>query len=79
MPSSINAQAQNFGLTASIYNHLVFNSANQTADISGVTVAEVFYQYTPITPLPKFITNILLNNGAGMIVRSSAVYCSVGE
>jgi hypothetical protein len=66
------------GLTSAIYNHMVFKPANQTADINGVTVVETFYEYRPITPLPRFIANILLNNGTGMIIGSRAVFCSSG-
>jgi Flp pilus assembly protein TadG len=77
--SGISAGAPNLGLTAAIYGHLVFNPANQTADLSknGVTVVETFYEYTPITPLPNFITGILLNNGSGVIIGSRSVYCTV--
>jgi len=74
--SGISAGAPNLGLTAAIYGHLVFKTANQTADINGVTVVETFYQYTPITPLPNFIQGILLNNGSGAIIGSSSVYCT---
>ncbi|HIJ76805.1 MAG TPA: pilus assembly protein [Deltaproteobacteria bacterium] len=75
--SGISAGAPNLGLTAAIYGHLVFKPANQTADINGVTVIEAFYMYTPITPLPKFITGLLLNNGSGVIISSRSVYCTV--
>jgi len=77
-PSSISAGAANLGLTQKVYDHLVFNSGNKASDINGVTVVETFYKYRPITPLPKFITNILLNDGDGMIIGSSAVFCTTG-
>jgi hypothetical protein len=74
--SAINAQATNLGLTPAMYNHLVFNTANNSpADIQGVTVVEVFYQYTPVTPLPTFIPG-LLNNGGGMLLGSQGVFCT---
>ena len=57
------------GLTPKVYDHLVFNSGNKASDINGVTVVETFYKYRPITPLPKFITNILLNDGDGIIIK----------
>lgn len=75
--SGISAGAPNLGLTAAMYGHLVFKPANQTADINGVTVVETFYEYTPITPLPNFITGIFMNNGSGVIVGSRSVYCTV--
>jgi hypothetical protein len=77
--SGISAGATNLGLTPALYNHLVFNSANQSADINGVTVVETFFLFTPITPLPRFIANILLNNGNGIIIGSRSVFCAVGE
>ena len=62
------------GLSSTLYNHLVFNHANQTSDLSEITVVEVFYIYRPITPLPNFIENILLDNGDGKIISSKAVF-----
>jgi Flp pilus assembly protein TadG len=72
--SAIRTSQPYLGLTADLFNHLVFKPANQTADISGVTVVEVFYIYRPITPLPNFIQNFLLDNGAGKIIGSRAVF-----
>jgi hypothetical protein len=77
--SGIRAGATNLGLTRALYDHLVFKSANQTADINGVTVVETFFKYRPITPLPRFITNILLNDGDGTIIGSRAVFCTTGD
>jgi Flp pilus assembly protein TadG len=48
--SSIGPQVQYLGLSNTLYNHLVFNNTNNTADISDVTVVEVIYKYTPISP-----------------------------
>jgi Flp pilus assembly protein TadG len=78
VPSGIKAGATNLGLTKKLYDHMVFKPANQTADINGVTVVETFYKYKPITPLPRFITNILLNDGDGTIIGSRAVFCTTG-
>lgn len=75
--SGISNGATHLGLTDVLYNHLVFDDGNQASDINGVTVVEAFYIYTPITPLPKFITNIFLTDGAGTIIGSRAVYCTV--
>ena len=77
-PSSISGGAANLGLTQKVYDHLVFNSGNEASDINGVTVVETFYKYRPITPLPKFITNILLNDGDGIIINSRAAFCTTG-
>jgi hypothetical protein len=75
--SGINAGATNLGLTGVLYNHLVFKQANQASDINGVTVVETFFRFTPITPLPTFITNIW--TGGGAIIGSRAVFCATGE
>ena len=65
----------NPNLAASIYNHLVFKTANATSDIAEVTVVEVFYKYRPITPFPKgFGGGMLLPNTDGMIVWSKAIF-----
>ena len=63
-----------FGLSQNLYNHLKFNLAHQTADISEITVVEVYYKFRPITPLPNFIQNLLLTDGGGFIVGSKSVF-----
>jgi Flp pilus assembly protein TadG len=72
--SGIDTKLPHLGLSEVLYNHLKFNSRNQTSDISEITVVEVFYKYRPITPLPNFIQNILLNDGDGIIIGSKAVF-----
>jgi hypothetical protein len=68
--SSINSSLPYLGLSWNLYSHLVFhNDSRQTSDISEITVVEVYYRYTPITPLPKFITGILSSN-----IGSKAVF-----
>jgi hypothetical protein len=62
------------GLTPEVYAHLVFNNTKKTADINGVVVVETFYRFTPITPLPSFITNLW--TGGGAIIGSRAVICA---
>jgi hypothetical protein len=63
------------GLSRALYNHLVFNPVNQTSDIAEVWVVEVYYKYKPITPLPNFITGILVTPGYdGMIIGSKSVF-----
>jgi hypothetical protein len=73
-PSGISSGATHLGLTEVMYNHLVFE--DQASDIEGVTVVEAFYKYKPITPLPRFITNIFLTDGDGTIIGSRAVFCT---
>jgi Flp pilus assembly protein TadG len=62
------------GLSNTLYAHLVFNAAQATADIAEVTVVEVFYKYRPITPLPRFISGLLLGDVDGEIINSKAVF-----
>ncbi|MGB4547600.1 MAG: TadE family protein [Syntrophales bacterium] len=77
VPSGIDARLATLGLSPAVYGHLVFEPAQNTSDITGVTVVEVFYLYRPLTPLPHFIQGILLPDGGGMIIRSRAVFQSV--
>jgi len=56
------------GLSEEMYNHLKFKTANQTSDILEVTLVEIFYKYSPITPLPQFIQGLLLSAGDGIII-----------
>ena len=62
------------GLTQPLHDRLVYRDANGTADISEVTVVEVFYKYRPITPLPNFIAGLLDPDDGGLIIRSKAVF-----
>jgi hypothetical protein len=62
------------GLSTAIYNHLQFDSLNKTSDIAEVTVVEVFYLYRPITPLPKFVKDLVLPGSGGMLIGSKAVF-----
>ena len=73
-PSQIATVSSTLGLTQKIYNHLVFNTTNNTADIREVTVVEVMYKYRPITPLPGFVQGMLNADGGGFVVFSKAVY-----
>lgn len=68
------ATDRDLGLTANLYDHLVFDSNNGTADITAVTVVEIFYKYRPITPLSNLIPGILRRDGDGMIIFSKAVF-----
>jgi Flp pilus assembly protein TadG len=73
--SGITTGAQDLGLNGAIYNHLVYNPTNKVADILGVTVVEVYYHYTPMTPLASFIPGL---PGTGTIIASKAVFCISG-
>ena len=72
--SSIGSGMQNLGLSAAMYGHLVYNATNKVADVLGVSVIEVFYQYTPMTPLSSFVPGLL--TGGGATIGSKAVFCS---
>jgi len=70
--SSIGTGKPNLGLSVTLYNHLVFKPVQATADIGEVTVVEVFYKYTPITPILKFVPGLL--TGGREILSSKAVF-----
>jgi hypothetical protein len=74
--SSIDSGKPNLGLLPAIYNHLEFDNSpgKKTADISEVTVVEVFYKYTPVTPISKFVPGLLADSGGGTIISSKAVF-----
>ena len=59
VPSSINYSSTTLGLSLALYDYLKFQPGYSTSQITQVTVVEVYYQYKPITPLPRFISNIL--------------------
>jgi hypothetical protein len=62
------------GLSQNMYDHLVFKEENQTSDIFEITVAEVFYKFRPVTPLPHFIEGILLSDGNGIVIVSRSFF-----
>lgn len=70
--SSIGTLKPNLGLSTQLYAHLVFKPAQMTADIGEVTVVEVFYKYTPITPISTFVPGLL--TGGREIIASKAVF-----
>jgi len=72
--SQIDSTRRYYGLSQRMYNHLVYNPTNGMADVSELTVVEVFYKYRPITPLPRFLGGMLTPNGDGMIVWSKAAF-----
>jgi hypothetical protein len=74
--SQIQTNVTNLGLSAALYQHLRFEGPPQnTSDIAEVWVVEVYYKYEPITPLPRFIQNILIKPGYdGLIIGSKSVF-----
>jgi Flp pilus assembly protein TadG len=70
--SSIGTGKPNLGLSSQLYDHLEFDNGNKTADISEVTVVEVFYRCTPITPISKFVPTLF--TGGSQIIASKAVF-----
>ena len=66
------------GLSQTMVDHLSVIPPATTANISGVTVVEVFYHYRPITPLPHFVQNLFPSNG-GIIIGSRSVFQTGGK
>lgn len=66
------------GLSQTMVDHLSVITPATTANISGVTVVEVFYHYRPITPLPHFVQNLFPSNG-GIIIGSRSVFQTGGK
>ena len=73
--SRIHSGISNLGLSEALYQHLKFKEPQNTSDIGEVWVVEVYYEYRPITPLPKFIKGIFVTPGYdGMIIGSKSVF-----
>jgi len=72
--SSIGTGRSNLGLSPQLYNHLEYDDSpgKKTSDISEVTVVEVFYRVTPITPIGKFVPALFA--GGSEIIASKAVF-----
>ena len=66
--------ASQFGFSNTFYPHLVFNTTNQMSDITEATVVEVFYRYTPISPISNFIPGLMTGDSGGKIISSKAVF-----
>jgi Flp pilus assembly protein TadG len=70
--TSVTTPGAQFGLPT-LYKYLDYGGVvPSTAVIGEVTVVEVFYKYTPITPIGKFIPGLL--TGSGAIIASRAVF-----
>ena len=72
--SHIGSDLPQLGLSTNLYNHLVYDVDNSTADITDITVVEVFYKYRPITPLAGFVPGLLHEDEGGFIIGSKAVF-----
>jgi hypothetical protein len=64
------------GLSEALYKHLEFKGPPQnTSDIGELWVVEVYYKYTPITPLPNFLKGVFITPGYdGVIIGSKSVF-----
>ena len=75
--SVIGAGNPSLGLPANLYQHLIF-IGNRTApkvdgpDVTQLTMVEIYYQYRPITPLPKFIPGLIAQSG--LTLQSRAIF-----
>jgi hypothetical protein len=74
MNSGIAGDNVNLGLPGNLYNHLVFNRDHGTSDISEITVVEVYYRYRTITPLPRFLSGVILPDGKSLVMGSKAIF-----
>lgn len=72
--SSIGSNVTNLGFSNTFYQHLVYNTTNKMSDVTSVTVVEVFYKYTPISPISKFIPGLITGDSGGKIISSKAVF-----
>jgi len=72
--SRYSAGAINMGLPANLYNWLKYDAQKGTSVISDVTMVEVAYKFRPVTPLPNFIPGMLVPDGDGTILHSTAVF-----
>jgi hypothetical protein len=52
----------------------VFESQQNIADLTGVTVVEVWFKYRPITPLSRFLPELLTPDDGGLIMHSRSVF-----
>jgi hypothetical protein len=73
--STIGTVGADPALPASIYHHLCFDPTQAGADISEVTVVEIYYKYRPVMRLPRdFGGSLFLSDGDGTIVWSRAIF-----
>lgn len=74
VPSSVNPNSATLGLSNAIYNHLVYDAGNGTADIAEITIVEVSFKYRPVTPLQNVVRGLVLSDGDGTILTSRSVF-----
>jgi Flp pilus assembly protein TadG len=72
--SMIDPSKSAMGLPRTIYDRLVFKTGNGTADIAEVTVVEVYYKHRPVTPIQRFMRDLVLSDGDGTILKSKAIF-----
>lgn len=72
--SSIGPMNQDMGLTSALYDRLTFDPDDQTADISELTIVEIYYKYRPVTPLQNLMSGVVLADGDGTIIASRAIF-----
>jgi Flp pilus assembly protein TadG len=66
--------ASQLGLSGPVYAHLVYDPDQGVADLTSVTVVEVWFKYRPITPLSNFLPGLLTPDDGGMIMHSRSVF-----
>lgn len=62
------------GLSSPVYAHLVYDPDQGIADLTSVTVVEVWFKYRPITPLSNFLPGLLTPDDGGLIMHSRSVF-----
>lgn len=73
VPSRVGDAYANLGLGESLYQRLVFDVDQAAPDISEITVVEVFYRHRTLTPLPKFLEDLVYPDG-GFVLSSKSVF-----
>jgi hypothetical protein len=66
--------ATQLGLSGPVYAHLVYDADQGIADLTNVTVVEVWFKYRPITPLSNFLPGLLTPDDGGLIMHSRSVF-----
>jgi Flp pilus assembly protein TadG len=74
--SAVGSSLPRLGLSQTLYGHLTYRGTPQnTSDIAEIWVVEVYYLYRPVTPLARFVGNLLITPGyAGKLVSSKSIF-----